>query len=149
MTNESPMSFNTRPPSSLKPLLAACVLALSPWSLVLADVIPDAGSILQQMQEVAPPAPSSNDTGLKIETPTATKLPMTEAFEVKVIELSGNHAFTTEVLQALVTSAIGTKITLPELDALATRITDYYHSHGYPLARASLPRLPGNGHKTI
>ena len=133
----------------IKTPIFAALLALSPMITFAVEVIPDAGSILQQMQEVAPPAPSSNDTGLKIETPTATKLPMTEAFEVKVIELSGNHAFTTEVLQALVASAIGTKITLPELDALATHITDYYHSHGYPLARASLPRLPGNGHKTI
>lgn len=139
MTNQSPMSFNTRAPNPLKPLLAACVLALSPWSLAIADVAPDTGSILQQMQEVAPAQPSSNDTGLKIEPPAAAKLPMSEAFEVKIIELSGNHAFTTEVLLALVANAIGTKITLPQLDALATRITDYYHSHGYPLARAYIP----------
>ena len=139
MTNQSPMAFNTRAPNPLKPLLAACVLTLSQWSLALAEVIPDTGSILQQMQEVAPAQPSSNDTGLKLETPAVKALPMTEAFEVKAIELFGNHAFTTEVLQALVSNAIGTNITLPELDALATRITDYYHSHGYPLARAYIP----------
>ena len=139
MTNKSFMIFNARSPSPLKPLLAVCVLALSPWSLANAEVTPDTGSILQQMQEAPPASPSSDDTGLKIETPAATKLPMTEAFEIKVIELAGNHAFSTELLHALVANAIGTKITLPQLDALAARITDYYHSHGYPLARAYIP----------
>ena len=139
MKNNATMPFNTYHLSPLKPIFVACVLALSPWSLANAEVAPDAGSILQQMQEVAPAQPSSDDTGLKLETPAAAKLPMTEAFEVKVIELSGNHAFATEVLQALVANAIGTKISLPELDALATRITDYYHSHGYPFARAYIP----------
>ena len=122
-----------------KPILAT-LLALSPMITFAVEVLaPDTGSILQQMQEAPPAPPSSDDTGLKIETPTAKKLPMTEAFEVKVIELGGNHAFTTEVLLALVANAIGSKITLPQLDALATRITDYYHSHGYPLARAYIP----------
>jgi len=133
------MPFNTHHLIPLKPLLAACLLVLSSWSLAIAEVIPDAGSILQEMQEVAPAPPSSNDTGLKVETPAVKALPMTEAFQVNVIELAGNHAFTNNVLQALVSNAIGKKITLPELDALATRITDYYHSHGYPLARAYIP----------
>jgi len=136
MINNSSLKSNLHP---LKPLLAAVVLALSPHSSVMADVTPDTGSILQQMQPVAPTVPSSNDTGLKIESPSPTKLPMTEAFDVKVIEIAGNHAFGADELKALVANAIGTKITLPQLDALATRITDYYHSHGYPLARAYIP----------
>jgi len=132
-----PVKYNTNWKNSLTPLLGA--LALSPWSLAIAEVIPDSGSILQQMQAVTPEQPLSNDTGLKIESPVTAPLPMTEAFEVKVIELKGNHVFSNEVLLALTTSAIGTKITLPQLEALATRITDYYHSHGYPFARAYIP----------
>ena len=136
------MSFNTQKfnvSSFNKPLLTALILTLTPWSLVSAEVTPDTGSILQQMQPTPPAQPSSDDTGLKMESSATAKLPMTEAFEVKVIELAGNHVFSTELLQALVVDAIGTKITLPQLDALANRITDYYHSHGYPLARAYIP----------
>ncbi len=131
--------FNAYPLGALKLLLTALMITLNPWSLAIADVRPDAGSILQQMQQVAPAKPSSNDTSLNISRPAAAKLPMTETFEVKVIELGGNHAFSTELLQTIVVDALGTKITLPQLGALATRITDYYHSHGYPLTRAYIP----------
>ena len=134
--NKSTKSFKVHVSKSL---IAACALALSPWSLALAEVTPDTGAILQQLQPVAPAQPSSNDTGLKLETPSHAKLPMSEAFQVNVIIIAGNHDIETSVLQALLSNAIGTKITLPELDALATRITDYYHSHGYPLARAYIP----------
>jgi hemolysin activation/secretion protein len=134
--NKSTKSFKVHVSKSL---IAACALALSPWSLALAEVTPDTGAILQQLQPVAPAQPSSNDTGLKLETPSHAKLPMSEAFQVNVIIIVGNHDIETSVLQALLSNAIGTKITLPELDALATRITDYYHSHGYPLARAYIP----------
>ena len=120
-------------------LLAAYVLALSPWSLAIAEITPDTGAILQQLQPIAPAQPSSNDTGLKLGIPSSAKLPMSEAFQLNVLILNGNHAISSAVLQALVSNAIGTKITLSELDALATRITDYYHSHGYPLARAYVP----------
>ena len=131
--------FNAYPLGVLKPLVTALMITLGSWSLAIADVRPDAGSILQQMQQAPPAQPSSNDTGLNINHTAAAKLPMTETFEVKVIELAGNHAFSTELLHTLVADAIGTKITLPQLGALATRITDYYHSHGYPLARAYIP----------
>src|SRR5690606_20429821 len=33
----------------------------------------------------------------------------------------------------------GQTLTLAQLNALAQTITDYYHAHGYPLARAYLP----------
>ncbi len=136
MINNSILSFKAH---LSKPLIVACALILSPWSLAVAEVIPDTGAILQQLQPVEPAQPSSNDTGLKLETPRSAKLPMSEAFQLNVIILNGNHAISSAVLQALVSNAIGTKITLPELDALATRITDYYHSQGYPLARAYIP----------
>ena len=139
MDMSSTMFFNASTLRAKKRLLTALMINLSSCSLVIADVRPDAGSILQQIQQAPPAQPSSNDTGLNINPPAAAKLPMTEIFEVKVIELGGNHAFSTKLLHTLVADAIGTKITLPQLGALATRITDYYHSHGYPLARAYIP----------
>ncbi len=60
-------------------------------------------------------------------------------FHVTRIEISGNTRIETSILQALVASAEGRSVTLPELVALAGRITDYYRAHGYPLARAIIP----------
>ena len=139
MTNTSFITAAIQMFCTRKLFLLVCTLLLGPVSLVRAEVTPDAGSIMQQMQEAPPAPPSSNDTGLNLDKQTKGKMPMTEAFDVKNIELGGNHAFTTEILMALVSDVIGTKITLPQLDDLATHITDYYHSHGYPLARAYIP----------
>jgi len=58
---------------------------------------------------------------------------------VKVIRIEGNSLFDTAPLHALVADAEGKRLTLPQLDELAARITDYYHRHGYPLARAIIP----------
>jgi hemolysin activation/secretion protein len=42
-------------------------------------------------------------------------------------------------LHALVAEAEGKKLVIATLYKLVGRITDYYHSHGYPLARAVIP----------
>ena len=39
----------------------------------------------------------------------------------------------------LVADAEGRSLTLSRIEGLAKRITDYYHAHGYPLARAVIP----------
>jgi len=61
------------------------------------------------------------------------------AFAVKTIQIAGNAAFDTAVLHALVMDGEGQSLTLTQLNGLAARITDYYHRHGYPLARAIIP----------
>jgi hemolysin activation/secretion protein len=42
-------------------------------------------------------------------------------------------------LHPLVASGEGQDLSLNDLDALAGRVTDYYHDHGYPLATAYVP----------
>lgn len=127
------MTVNTN-----KPLLAA-VLALAPLAVQADPVVPDAGSMLQQLQPVTPPKPSSSGTGLTIQGPNAVKLPDSAPFEVKTIRISGNAHIDTATLHALVASAEGTSLTLAQLGELAERITAYYHASGYPLARAYIP----------
>jgi len=102
-------------------------------------VVPGAGSILQQTQPVMPPAPSASGTGLAIEQPGGGTLPPSALFLVKAIQLSGNTAFDTPTLHALIAEAEGESLTLPQLGRFAGRISDYYHSHGYPLDRAIIP----------
>lgn len=124
--------------NSNKPLLAA-VLALASLAVQADPVVPDAGSMLQQIQPVTPPKPSSSGTGLTIQGPNAVKLPDSAPFEVKSIRISGNDKIDTATLHALVADAEGKSITLSQLGELADRITAYYHEHGYPLARAYIP----------
>src|SRR3984957_13230352 len=103
-------------------------------------VVPDADSILRQVQPVVPPPPSSSATGLTIEQESGTQMPQTMSFQVKSIQIVGNTAFDTETLHTLVADAEGTSLTLVELHERAARITDYYQRHGYPLARAIIPQ---------
>ena len=102
-------------------------------------VAPGAGSLLQQTQPVEPPAPSPAGTGLTIEAAARAALPPSEPFLIATIQLSGNTLFDTPTLHALVASAEGKHLTLPELGAVVARISDYYHRRGYPLARALIP----------
>lgn len=102
-------------------------------------VVPGAGSILQQTQPVMPPAPSAPGTGLAIERPAGGALPPSAPFLVTAIQLSGNTAFDTPTLHALIAESEGKSLTLTQLGQVAARLTDYYHSHGYPLDRAVIP----------
>jgi hemolysin activation/secretion protein len=86
-----------------------------------------------------PALPSSSETGLIIKGANGEKLPPSIPFMVKTIRISGNSLFDTAALRLLVADAEGKEYTLQQLDELAARITDYYHRHGYPLARAIIP----------
>jgi hemolysin activation/secretion protein len=133
------MKFNLRSHQPMKPLLAS-LLVLFPLVAPAADsVVPGAGSMLQQLQPVKPPAPSPIGPVLNIEQKGGGKLPASAPFPVKSIQISGNEKIDTQTLHALVTDAEGSSITLPQLSELADRITGYYRSHGYPLARAFVP----------
>jgi hemolysin activation/secretion protein len=122
----------------MKPLLTS-LLTLFPLAALAADTAPGAGSMLQQLQQTKPAAPSSGSPQLNIEQKNAGQLPPSAPFTVKTLVISGNEKIATPALHALVADAEGQTITLPRLAELAKRITDYYHGQGYPLARAFIP----------
>jgi hemolysin activation/secretion protein len=127
-------------PARFKLSLAVLLLALSAIDVQAASTLPPgAGSILQQIQPVEPPSPPTNNPGLVIEQQGAEELPPTAPFLVRSIRIKGNAAFGTAPLHALVRDAEGKSLTLSQLYDLAALITDYYHRHGYPLARAIIP----------
>ena len=114
-------------------LIPLCQLAASHAAV---PVAPDAGSILQQMQPVAPGSSLSSESRLTIDRAGRDRLPTSAPFLVKTIRISGNTRFDTATLHALVAEAEGKNLTLPELEERIGRITRYYHEHGYPLAQA-------------
>jgi hemolysin activation/secretion protein len=126
----------------MTPLLLGILMLLVPVGVALAQqapVVPDSGTILQQLQPAKPPTPASSATGLTIEQANAPQIPSGEAFAVKRLEIQGNTRFDAATLHALVADVEGKSLNLAELTAVADRITDYYHGHHYPLARAILP----------
>ena len=121
-------------------LLAALQALASPLTAQAAEpVVPGAGTILRQVQPVTPPVPSSSGTGLAIEQEGGGKLPPSAPFRVKTFQITGNTLFDTPTLHALVADAEGTSLTFAQLNERVARITGYYRSNGYPLARAILP----------
>jgi hemolysin activation/secretion protein len=134
------MKVDAMQPGFPSVVLAAALVACFPLRAAAADpVIPGAGTILRQIEPVAPPVPSSTGTGLTIEPESVGSMPASAPFPVKVIEISGNTRFDAPTLHALVADAEGKDLDLARLYELAGRITDYYRSHGYPLARAIIP----------
>ncbi|CAN0626144.1 Hemolysin activation/secretion protein [Burkholderia multivorans] len=125
----------------LRPHALACLaMACAPLAAPAAALpgVPNAGQLLQQVQPSGTSAPNTNP-GLTISPAATPGFTDTTPIPVSHIELTGNTAFDTATLHALVAQDEGRTLTLAQLDALARRIADYYHAHGYPLMQAYLP----------
>jgi hemolysin activation/secretion protein len=125
----------------MRSIFTGLLLIVLPLAARAADPVaaPNAGSILQQIQPVKPAVPSSAGTGLIIERESGAQLPPSAPFAVNSILITGNTAFDTAILHALVAQAEGKNLTLVEFSQVVERITDYYHNHDFPLARAIIP----------
>lgn len=132
------MTFANPPRFLLTPLAAALLLAALDARADQAGV-PNAGTILQQVQPAVPAAPPSNRPALQVQQPGAGEAPATVPFAIRSIRIVGNTDFPAETLHGLVADAEGQTMTLAQLQALAGRITDYYQRHGFPLSRAIIP----------
>ena len=126
--------------NNLKPLITALVLALPAVAIHAQSTVPNAGSILKQVQPNASVKPSSAAAAVEsITEQSVAPLAATAPFLVRKISITGNKKVSTEILQALVADAEGKSLTLAQLDKVIFRITEYYNSHGFPLARAIIP----------
>jgi hemolysin activation/secretion protein len=119
--------------------VVVALLAVAPFPANGQTAVPGAGTMLQDIRPLQPPAPSTTQPGLTLPEAPQANLPPTVPFAVKAITISGNTAFNTATLHALIAGAEGKELTLSELSDFVSRITDYYHAHGYPLARAIIP----------
>lgn len=103
------------------------------------------GQLLQQVPQPSLQPPSSN-LDLTIQQAKGAPADNTKTFPVRQIEITGNTELPTDMLHAVVAPSEGKNLTLSDLNALADRISDVYHEHGYPLATAYVPaQTIGNG----
>ncbi|WP_229205851.1 ShlB/FhaC/HecB family hemolysin secretion/activation protein [Duganella sp. Leaf126] len=136
-----------KPRPVLKPLLAALLVGAAPahgLAQVAAQVLaqqapPNAGAILQQMQPPAPPVAPQKSPTLEVRPKSDAGLPTSQPIAVKTLRITGNTAFATETLHALVADQEGKSLTLQQLEAVAARITAYYQANGHPVSRAVIP----------
>ncbi len=126
--------------SSTVPALSALTLILLQSWAVHAQTAPNAGQVVRELQQQPAPAAPQAAPGVRVEPDAATASQAdTTRFLVKSFQISGNTAIPTAELQALVANLVGGQQSLLELNAAVARITAYYRSHGYPVARAYLP----------
>ncbi len=100
---------------------------------------PDAGQTLRELQPPPPPEVPQAIPPLTIEGPEQGGAASDIRFMIKSVQITGNTRIPSAVLRALVADVIGAEHNLTELRAAISRITDYYHRRGYPVARGYLP----------
>lgn len=108
---------------------------------VIAQVVPDAGTIIREI-ETMPATQQSLDTS-ELTMPAAAPIEEVAAgglaINVASFTVTGAKAFSSTELEALVADLAGQNLTLAELHQAAGRITTFYRDHGYFLSRAYLP----------
>ncbi|CAB3809606.1 ShlB/FhaC/HecB family hemolysin secretion/activation protein [Paraburkholderia fynbosensis] len=112
--------------------------ALAAHGQVRVPTPPNGGQLLQQAPQPSLQPPPSN-LDLTIQQPKEAPADNTKTFPVRNIEIAGNTELPTGMLHDVVASSEGKNLTLADLNALADRISDVYHEHGYPLATAYVP----------
>ena len=131
------MLLTTRDPVVLLVyLMFACALRIAQAA---GPIVPNAGSMLQQMQPALTSGAAASDAHLTVPEKTDTPVPSSIAFRVTTIEITGNTHIATDQLHALVQDAEGQDLTLATLTEVVARITAHYQRQGFPLARAVVP----------
>ena len=99
---------------------------------------PDAGSTLQQIP--AAPALKKSLPEIRVEQGGVPAAPVTDNTKITVnsLRIEGAKAFASSELVAFTGFKPGSELSLTELRGMASKIADYYHSHGYFVAQAYL-----------
>lgn len=128
------MKFNSLPLSTL-----ASAILLATHGGAWAQTPPDAGQVLRDLRQ-APGLPPQQAAPLQRieESPDLSQQGQAKVL-VKSIAITGNQEIPTAELQPLVAGLVGAEQSLSQLNAAARRITAYYRSKGFAVARAFLP----------
>jgi hemolysin activation/secretion protein len=135
-----------RPTVRLFLALALSILMRGAWAAALPPGAPTPGEV-QSTLPTAPVLPQPKAVPL-VNTPppvTGTVPPGGPTVTVQKFVITGNTAFSEATLQAEIASYLGQDLTLAELYKVADTLTRYYQSHGYGLARATLPEQELSG----
>jgi hemolysin activation/secretion protein len=102
---------------------------------------PNIGSTVREIEQRRPAVPPQRKPSLEVEgrTRAATEPGDATRFRVTSIRIGGATAFSDLELLPFLDGIAGRAVTLAELEAGAARITQFYRSHGYPVARAYVP----------
>ena len=111
-------------------------------SIAQAQVVPDAGSVLREQERARTPGvPPRTVPAPTVEEPTrpAMKAPDGARFIVKGFRFTRTTAFPEAQLLPLLQDLVGKSLGLADLESAADRITRYYRSRGWMVARAYIP----------
>lgn len=123
----------------LSALASALLVALHTGAWAQTAPVPDAGQVLRDLQQ-APALPPPQSVPLQRIEESADLSQKGEArVLVKSITITGNQEIPSAQLQPLVAGLVGAERSLSQLNAAARRITAYYRSQGFAVARAYLP----------
>ncbi len=124
-------------PALVKSALPFVLVALSPQ--LLAQQLPGAGSQIQQLPPTPAPQKAAPEIRIQEGPAPARSAPSTAKILVKNLQITGSRVFSEAELLPLTGFVPNSELTLAELQAMATRITDHYRKNGYFVARAYLP----------
>lgn len=134
------MNSITQKPKHLA--LSILTLALfSSLSVQAVPVAPDAGQTSRELQKQPELNAPKATAPVRVEGEAAVKGAADNSVRIaiKAIRVTGNNAFASGELDALVADLIHGEHSLADLDAGVARITAYYRERGYVVARAYLP----------
>lgn len=129
-----------QPPQRTAIAMALGYVLLHTAPVVQAQIAPDAGQTLQQLQP--PVAAPRESQPLKLQAPqgSAPIAPGGAIVTLRSVTLTGNSVFDEATLRAVLGDVTGSRFDLAGLRALTERITDFYRARGYPFSRAILPQ---------
>lgn len=114
-----------------------------------AEIPPDAGTTINNVLPDSKSIPQGDPTLTLPEENKTEELNKTP-FTIRHFTIQGQKLFSESTLQALIADLTGNSRTLADLKNATERITKYYRSQGYPLARAYLaPQELAQGNVTI
>ena len=102
---------------------------------------PDAGQISRELPKEAPTVAPTATAPLTVDVGSQPTALADQAVRIPVtgFAISGETHFSAAELLGLVNDQVGPARSLADLNQAAARITDFYRSHGFVVARAYLP----------
>ncbi|MBE0625266.1 MAG: ShlB/FhaC/HecB family hemolysin secretion/activation protein [Burkholderiales bacterium] len=120
-------------------LFTVALLAFSQSAYAQIQLPPSAGG---QMQQIPPPPTLQKAVPqIRIEQGGTANVPAADQVKVLVntLHVTGQVQYSEPQLIAITGFSPGSELTLAQLRAMAAKIADYYHLHGYFVAQAYLP----------
>ncbi|TWH51615.1 ShlB/FhaC/HecB family hemolysin secretion/activation protein [Sporomusa sp. KB1] len=134
---------------SSKRCLTLALAVISCTSLPAFAAPPDAGTIAGQIagqvadsvkeQKIVVPPKADIKIEVSEDQPTAPPVNEGDKFKISGLHITGQTIYSEATLQDLVKDATNQELTLPELQTIARRISQYFRDHGYMVANAFIP----------